>query len=69
MADPKLMLEQPDFRTYKPEWVDAGNGEEVLMQLCEELDPESGRWEPFYSMLKRRKKQEGSQDDAAHLGS
>ncbi|MCW5982448.1 MAG: hypothetical protein KIT09_30455 [Bryobacteraceae bacterium] len=50
------IVDQPDFRTYQPEWVAAGNGEEVLLQLCEELDPESLRWEPFYATLARRQK-------------
>jgi hypothetical protein len=51
----KRIVDQPDFRTYEPYWADAGNGESVLLQHCEELDPESGRWEPFLATLKRRK--------------
>lgn len=38
-----------DFRTYSPETVN-DNGECVTTQLCEELDPESGRWEPFITV-------------------
>ena len=54
----KLIIEQPDFRAYQPEWVDEGSGQEVLLQECEDLVPESGRWEPFIATLKRRQKQE-----------
>jgi len=51
------IFEQPDFRMYAAQWADAGHGSEVLMQLCEDLDPASGRWEPFYAILERRPKQ------------
>jgi len=51
----KQVISQPDFRAYEPEWVSAPKGEEFLLQLCEELDPESNRWEPFYAILNRRK--------------
>ena len=51
------VFEQPDFRMYAPRWADAENGTQVLMQLCEDFDPESGRWEPFYAILNRRPKQ------------
>ena len=54
-ATKKLTVDQPDFRAYEPEWVDAGGGVEALMQLCEDRDPESGRWEPFYAMLEHRR--------------
>jgi hypothetical protein len=38
-----------DFRTFPPAIVKDRDGRLVIMTLCEELDPESGRWEPFYS--------------------
>jgi hypothetical protein len=39
-----------DFRTYPPERVAGPDGTPIAMQLCEDRDPESGRWEPFYAM-------------------
>ena len=59
-ANKKLIMDLPDFRAYKPEWADAGNGEEALLQECEDLDPESGRWEPFMAVLKRRQKRDAA---------
>jgi hypothetical protein len=44
--------DHPDFRTYPPETVTGPEGKPVTIQLCEELDPESGRWEPFYSVIR-----------------
>ena len=41
---------EPDFRTYEPEVV-AGKRGPVTIQVCEERDPETGRWEPFVSIL------------------
>lgn len=41
-----------DFRTYPPQ-TDLHDGEYVTTKLCEERDPESGRWEPFISIVSR----------------
>ena len=49
-ATPNQITYQDDnFRTYTPERVKNYEGRIITIQLCEELDPESGRWEPFYS--------------------
>ena len=39
-----------DFRTY-PIQREKKNGRWYAFQVCEELDPESGRWEPFISIV------------------
>jgi len=46
----KIIHETKDFRTYKPEIVKDRLNNNIEMTLCEELDPESGRWEPFYAI-------------------
>lgn len=43
---------EPTFRIYPAERLKGDGGKVLTMQLCEELDPESGRWEAFYSVLK-----------------
>lgn len=50
----KIVYETEDFRRYEPEVVRDHWGNNIQMILCEELDSESGRWEPFYaeSMIK-----------------
>ncbi len=45
----KIIHESKDFRKYEPEIVKDRLGNDIEMTLCEELDPESGRWEPFYA--------------------
>ena len=45
----KIVHETKDFRKYEPEIVKDRLGNNIEMILCEELDPESGRWEPFYA--------------------
>jgi hypothetical protein len=40
----------PDFRTYQAKTYKR-DGKLIDLQLCEELDPESGRWEPFVSIV------------------
>lgn len=45
----KIVHETKDFRKYEPEIVKDRLGNDIEMTLCEELDPESGRWEPFYA--------------------
>lgn len=42
-----------DFRTYPPQTGRNADGSWITTQLCEELDPESGRWEPFISIVSR----------------
>ncbi len=44
----KILHETEDFRKYEPEIVKDRLGNDIEMTLCEDLDPESGRWEPFY---------------------
>ena len=46
----KIISQTNDFRRYEPEIVKDRLGNKIEMILCEELDPESGRWEPFYAI-------------------
>ena len=52
------LIEEPlDYRKiieegYEPEIVKDRFGNEIEMTLCEELDPESWRWEPFFAIRK-----------------
>ena len=46
----KIISQTNDFRRYEPEIVKDRFGNEIEMILCEELDTESGRWEPFYAI-------------------
>jgi hypothetical protein len=46
----RIAFQSEDFREYAPEIVTDEHGPAVLV-LCEELDDESGRWEPFTSIL------------------
>jgi hypothetical protein len=46
---PQVTYHEPTFRTHPAEWVNGDHGEEVLLQLCEELI--DGRWEPFVATL------------------
>jgi hypothetical protein len=46
-----IATETSDYRTYEPEIVEDGQGHRIVIRLCEDLDRESGRWEPFYSEL------------------
>ena len=48
----KIISQTKDFRRYEPEIVKDRFGNEIEMILCEELDPESGRWEPFFAIRK-----------------
>jgi hypothetical protein len=48
----RIAFQSEDFREYRPEIVMDERGPVVLV-LCEELDPESGRWEPFVSTVWR----------------
>jgi len=52
----KVIHETKDFRTYAPEIVKDRLNNNIEMTLCEELDPESGRWEQFYSIRTITKK-------------
>ena len=45
----RIVYETKDFRRYEPEVVKDRSDSDIEMILCEELDPESGRWEPFYA--------------------
>ena len=45
-----LTYESDDFRAYLPELL-AGQRGPVILQQCEEYVPESGRWEPFTTIL------------------
>ncbi len=46
----KIISQTNDFRRFEPEVVKDRLGNKIEMILCEELDPESGRWEPFYAI-------------------
>jgi hypothetical protein len=46
----KIISQTNDFRRYEPEIVKDRLGNKIEMILCEELDTESGRWEPFYAI-------------------
>ena len=48
----KIIHETKDFRKYEPEIVTDRVNKNIEMTLCEELDAESGRWEPYYSIKK-----------------
>lgn len=41
-----------DFRTYEPRAYRNAEGRTVVMRLCEEFVPESGRWEAFQSIVR-----------------
>ena len=45
-----MTYESDDFRKYEPELVKDRTGKQIEMTLCEELDPESGRRQPFYAI-------------------
>ena len=45
-----LTYETDELRTYHPELLVGAKGP-VILQQCEEYVPESGRWEPFVSVL------------------
>lgn len=40
-----------NFRTWPAETLRKADGKMITIQLCEELDPESDRWEGFYSIV------------------
>jgi len=44
-----IIHETKGFRKYEPEIVKDRLGNDIEMTLSEELDPQSGRWEPFYA--------------------
>ena len=46
----KVIHETKDFRKYEPEIVTDKLNNNVEMTLCEERDPESRRWEPYYAI-------------------
>ena len=46
----RIVHETEDFRKYEPEIAKDRLGNKIKMILCEELDPESGRWELFYAI-------------------
>jgi hypothetical protein len=61
----KLVIDQPDFRAYEPQWVTGPHGVRMLIRECEELV--DGRWEGFVSIRKgaraimaKRAQQKGS---------
>jgi hypothetical protein len=41
---------EPTFRTWPPKRLMGPGGKPLMVKVCEELDPESGRWEPFVSI-------------------
>jgi hypothetical protein len=48
-SEAKPVYDDGEFRKYAPEICEDEMGNEIAMTVCEELDPESGRWEPFLS--------------------
>jgi len=42
--------ETNDFRRYQPFIAKDRSGNAIEMILCEEMDTESARWEPFYAI-------------------
>lgn len=54
MNEQRIATETADFRTYEPFTAKNAEGATIWMQLCEELDPESGRWEAFYATYRNR---------------
>ena len=55
-AEQAPILETSAFRMYAPIIATNAQGEQIVMQLCESYDPESSRWEPFYSTRKSPQK-------------
>ena len=45
----KPIIETCDHRRYEAKRVLNALKQNVWIALCEERDPESGRWEPFYT--------------------
>jgi hypothetical protein len=50
----RLVIDQPDFRAYEPQWVTGPHGVRMLIRECEELV--DGRWEGFVSIRKGARK-------------
>jgi len=48
----RITHENEDLRRYEPVIAKDKSGKNIKMILCEELDPESGRWELFYAIKK-----------------
>ena len=46
----RIIHETDDFRKYEPVIAKDTSGQNITMMLCEELGPESGRWEPSYGI-------------------
>ena len=46
----RIIHETKDFRNYKPEIFKDRLNNNIEMTLCEERDPESKRWEPYYAI-------------------
>ena len=51
---PMPTYHEPTFRSWPPERLTGPAGQPVLVTVCEERDPESGRWEPFVSIRRVR---------------
>ena len=49
MQTKRIATATADYRTYEPEILDDGDGEPVVVRLCEELV--EGRWEAFVSCV------------------
>jgi hypothetical protein len=50
-----IYSDSANFRTWPAETIRMADGNLVTLRLCEELDPESGRWEGFYSIVDEEK--------------
>jgi hypothetical protein len=50
MSEMRITYETHDFRRYEPVIATDKSGNDIKMILCEELDPGSGRCEPFYAI-------------------
>ena len=50
ISEMRIIYENNHFRRYEPEIVKDRLNNNIEMTLCEECDPESGRWEPYYTI-------------------
>jgi hypothetical protein len=50
---------EPTFRNWRPERLTGADGQPVLVPVCEQLDAESGRWEPFVTIRPIRTSEDG----------
>lgn len=50
ISEMRIIYETNHFRRYESVIAKDKSGNDIKMILCEDLDPESGRWEPYYAI-------------------